>query len=437
MKVTLKITRPLLEKLLNDLERPHGFAYERLGYISVKVAQHAYGLNLLATAYHPVADGHYVPDENCGARMGGEAIRHAMERCHQTTTGQLWIHTHGRRRSTEPSRTDRHYGPRVATSLANAGVGIPCGWAVISEYSISGEVILPKGEILELGSMSVVGRPMRLSSDPEITLPQNWEDRFSRQSFLGKGSADTFARARIGIIGLGGGGSHINQQLACLGFSRFVHCDDDFVSLSNLNRLVGATLADAKTKQPKTTVAERVVQSLHPKADLDSSPQKWEDKLDQLKGCDLIFSCVDTFSGRRDIEAFCRRYLIPLIDIGMTVKNHKGHRFEIYGQVQLSMPGASCLYCTGFLTEELLALEAQKYGDAGPQPQVVWPNAILASTAVGIAVELLTGWSKTGPYIKLDYRGSTMTLAKANACLALENSPCTHYPIQAIGDVYF
>lgn len=198
---------------------------------------------------------------------------------------------------------------------------------------------------------------------------------------------------------------------------------------------MGATLADAKTKQPKTTVAQRIVQSLHPKAELDSIPKKWEDKLDKLKGCDLIFSCVDTFAGRRDIEAFCRRYLIPLIDIGMTVKNHNVYNSEIYGQVQLSMPGANCLHCTGFLTEELLALEAQKYGDAGPQPQVVWPNAILASAAVGMAVELLTDWSKTGPDIKLDYRGSTMTLAKANACLALENNLCAHYPIRAIGDV--
>lgn len=39
---------------------------------------------------------------------------------------------------------------------------------------------------------------------------------FSRQSFLGPDADEILANARVTIVGLGGGGSHIAQQLAHL-----------------------------------------------------------------------------------------------------------------------------------------------------------------------------------------------------------------------------
>jgi tRNA A37 threonylcarbamoyladenosine dehydratase len=39
-------------------------------------------------------------------------------------------------------------------------------------------------------------------------------ERLSRQSFLGQSSDEILAHCRVGIIGLGGGGSHIAQQLS-------------------------------------------------------------------------------------------------------------------------------------------------------------------------------------------------------------------------------
>ena len=34
--------------------------------------------------------------------------------------------------------------------------------------------------------------------------------------------------------------------------------------------------------------------------------------------------------------------------------------------------------CMAIVTEEYLKEEAGRYGDAGPRPQVVWPNGVLA-----------------------------------------------------------
>lgn len=70
-----------------------------------------------------------------------------------------------------------------------------------------------------------------------------------------------------------------------------------------------------------------------------------------------------------------------------------------------------CLRCLGLLSERELAEEAAQsggYAGFGPAPQVVWSNGVLASTAVGVAVDLLTGWNRVAaPSPRLQYLGNT------------------------------
>ena len=78
------------------------------------------------------------------------------------------------------------------------------------------------------------------------------------------------------------------------------------------------------------------------------------------------------------------------IDIGMDV--HGEDKPVIGGQVILSSPGNLCMRCMGFLTDEKLAQEAARYGNAGSHPQVIWSNGVL-DHSVGLAVELITNWT--------------------------------------------
>ena len=52
---------------------------------------------------------------------------------------------------------------------------------------------------------------------------------------------------RIGIVGAGGIGSLLTQQLVYLGVKNFTLIDDDTVGTTNLNRLVGANQWDVST----------------------------------------------------------------------------------------------------------------------------------------------------------------------------------------------
>ncbi|MFA6411797.1 MAG: ThiF family adenylyltransferase [Syntrophales bacterium] len=260
------------------------------------------------------------------------------------------------------------------------------------------------------------------------------EYRYSRQSFLGKDSQKIIKSCTIGIIGLGGGGSHIVQQLAHIGFQNYVLYDGDVVQETNLNRLIGARTEDID--KPKIEIAKRVIRSLLSKAKIGAYQKRWQENPIPLRSCDIIFGCVDTFSERRELEACSRRFLIPYIDIGIDVKQEKPEPPVISGQVILSMPGYPCLSCVGFLSDDKLAHEASKYGDAGDIPQVVWANGVVASYAVGIAVDIITDWTKAGPrlvYLSYDGNKSIVTPHVRLDYLSI-NDNCKHYPADEVGD---
>ena len=186
---------------------------------------------------------------------------------------------------------------------------------------------------------------------------------------------------------------------------------------------------------PQAAAARRYAAPEFAPANIVVANRKWEETIDQLCGCDIIVGCVDSFGARRDLEAFCRRNLIPYVDVGMDVHKLDGGTHEIYGQVILSMPGRACMHCMGFLNEKILGEEAALYGAAGSKPQVVWSIGLLCSAAIGIVVDLLTDWSRTlrGP-IFLSFRGSSLTLSPDNRLAALEHVSCPHYPLMFAGD---
>jgi hypothetical protein len=264
------------------------------------------------------------------------------------------------------------------------------------------------------------------------------KERFKRQSFLGPDSDKVLTNCAVGLVGLGGGGSHVAQQLAHLGLGKFLLIDPDRVEETNLNRLVGGSAKDAAKHSRKTLVARRLIRTINPGADIEPVKKKWQDCHQLLRGCDAIFGSVDTYRDRYELEITARRYLIPYIDIGMDVHSD-GDQFSVSGQVILSMPGALCMRCLGFLREELLAREAENYGAAGARPQVIWANGALASAAVALFTQLFTPWRRGGvstPY--LEYDGNTQTIVSSNRFECMKGKQCQHFlGFRDLGDPFW
>lgn len=258
-----------------------------------------------------------------------------------------------------------------------------------------------------------------------------------RQSFLGEDSENVLGRTRTALVGLGGGGSHVVQQLAHIGVGSLLPIDPDCMEDTNLNRLVGGTMEDVRLGTPKVDIAERVIKGVNPAAEVVKCRVNWTEVTAELRDVDVIFACVDSIGCRNELEAFARRFLIPLIDIGMDVFELNGE-YSISGQVMLSMPGKPCMRCMGLVTDEALAKEAARYGAAGGKPQVVWPNGTLASIAVGLFMKLVTPWEihKATPFL-LEYDGDLQTVVPSNK-LAYLPAKCKHFDsLHELGDPFW
>ena len=398
-KVIIKIASALVNKIKLDLSRDHEFALERAGFCFGKSVKLPNGTWIvIINEYLSITDDNYIRTDQACARINGEAIRLAYQKAFSDKVGLFHIHMHELTKSFPYfSLIDETSIPKVVESVQSYSKSQVHGMIVLSQQSINAKVLCPnKKKLIKASQVSIVGNDLQLSFPKEKLTNRN-ANRYSRQSFLGDNAEDLISRIKVGIVGLSGGGSHIIQQLAHIGFLKYALSDPEKIDDdSNLNRVVGATLEDAKNKVLKFNVSKKVIINLHPKALISGGPKKWEELIDDFRDCDVIFACLDTVIGRRDLELFCRRYFIPLIDIGMGIAQGKEETI-MYGQVQVSAPGQPCFTCNGFLTEESLAIEANNYGQKTKRPQVVWSNGVLASTAIGIFIEMLTGWTGRKP----------------------------------------
>ena len=237
---------------------------------------------------------------------------------------------------------------------------------------------------------------------------------FSRQGFLGPQAESDLRETRVAVVGLGGGGSHIAQQLAHVGVGYFRLIDPDRIEASNLNRLVGGTQDDVENETSKVEILRDRILAIRPWAKVEVERARWQEVDGLLKDSHVIFGCVDGYQQRSYLEGAARRFNLPYIDIGMDVTALQNGSFAVAGQVISSLPGGPCMRCLGFINSGRLAKEENAYGAAGINPQVVWANGVLASLAVGEFVKLRTPWfTQTESYIWLEFDGNSQTVTRS------------------------
>jgi hypothetical protein len=428
------MTASLLSEMRSDLHRPHAIAFERVGFLACRGGQVPGGFVLVAHSWLPVADAHYAEGaEDVGAAFGPDAIRLALEHAYNHPDVMLFVHEHSHPGMPRPSRVDKKCWATMIPNFWHVSPSLPHGALILSEDDAMGLLWIPGADArVEIDDVVVVG--------PRLTRQGKgypMRDHDSRQSFLGESSESILQNTTVGIVGLGGGGSHIAQQLAHIGIGGYVLADPQTIEDTNLNRLVGATADDVLRATPKVQIAERLIKGIRPGARVTALQSEWQKQGEQFRGCDAIFGCSDSFSERAQLERMARRYLIPYIDIGMDVHAIEGGGSHISGQIALSLPGGPCMWCMAVLTDARIAEEVARYGAAGARQQVVWPNGVLASSAVGMFVRLVTPWTSQSGEVLLEYDGNKGTVVESMKISYLP-STCTHFTSpDDLGDPFF
>jgi molybdopterin/thiamine biosynthesis adenylyltransferase len=259
-------------------------------------------------------------------------------------------------------------------------------------------------------------------------------DQQLRQAFLKDPSGSRLRGVRIGVVGLGGGGSQVAKFLGQAGCTTLTFFDADTSEGVNRNRTDGITTEDVKKGTLKVEVARRLLR-MHDAAAADRvCPVQWQEAIEELAACEIIVGCIDSFAARRDLERAARQQLSPYVDIGLDVHvvPDVDEAPRMAGQVILSLPGGHCMRCMNFLTEAKLAQEASDYGGHRGREQVGWGNGVLAATAAGIVVELITGWSRSVGPVYLQYDGNVGTLTPHER-LKFMPGRCDHFSDDDVG----
>jgi hypothetical protein len=158
MNIIFRATDDFVEAVRKDLIRPHAFAHERIGFITIRVAAASESLVLLADNYYPVADEDYIDDPGVGARIGQEALRKALNLALLNPVGVFHVHMH-----MLPSH--RHWFSRVDLSeqlnfvpdFFKVRSDMPHGALVLSPRSAAGLAWTAPNSTTPIGEFNFVG----------------------------------------------------------------------------------------------------------------------------------------------------------------------------------------------------------------------------------------------------------------------------------------
>ena len=275
---------------------------------------------------------------------------------------------------------------------------IPVAAVVLSPGGVTSRLTLPAGRRRAL-SLRLVGQPEAPSAPPPDL---RGHDRQIRA--LGRDGHATITGLTVGVVGAGGLGSHVIQQLLHLGVGRIIVVDPDRVETTNLSRLVGATRADVRRRRPKTTVASRLARQLNSSSsvvELKGSTTEVS-VVRRLLECDVVIGCTDNHWSRMVLNGLAFQYYLPVVDLGVELQISGA----IGGRVTWLAPGSPCLWCLGILDAERIRVEqlppAVREHDLArgyiqdldePAPAVVSINGVVASLGVTELLARTTGFA--------------------------------------------
>lgn len=210
----------------------------------------------------------------------------------------------------------------------------------------------------------------------------------------------------IGIVGCGGTGSAIAEQLVRLGVRSLLLFDGDVLSTSNLTRVYGSSAADVG--RAKVDVLAAHLKRVAPDLQCDAVPNMitLASAARHLCDCDIVFGCTDDNAGRLVLSRFSTYMLTPVIDSGVLLtSDESGNLLGIDGRVTTLVPGQACLVCRGRVdlaragAELMTPAERQRREDEGyapglgrTEPAVVSFTTIVAATAVSELLERIIGY---------------------------------------------
>lgn len=201
------------------------------------------------------------------------------------------------------------------------------------------------------------------------------KDRFSaNEGSFSKEELKKIYNTKIAVIGCGGLGGYIIQELVQFGIRELVIVDGDKFETTNLNRQLYCTedtIGISKTAQAKKS-AEKINSAI--KITAYNKKLNEENGIEILKNCDIIIDGVDSIQTRFVINSLAGQLGIPYVCCSVA---------GFYGQITSIFP-----------KDDTLARLYDKNTDTGIEKKTgnfSFPVAVIASIGVSQVIKIIIG----------------------------------------------
>lgn len=301
------------------------------------------------------------------ASFTGDYIIRVAQEAASAGEGLILLHSHPEGRAWQDmSPTDRE------TESGYTGIGVAAtklpvvGMTLSSKSGVwSARFWMSRSEYVQAETVRVVGATFMQSFNPRLRpAPVATPGQRRTVSAWGPRTQADLARTRVLVVGLGSVGLDVAQRLAASGIQSIGLMDFDAVEPHNLDRMIGATRADARMNRAKVKVARRLLlaQATAGSPEIEAyetsicDPEGLAIALDY----DIVVSCVDRPWPRAVLNQIAYSDLIPVIDGGINIETtEQGELSRATARAHTVVPGEPCMVCTQQLNPARVALDQQ------------------------------------------------------------------------------
>jgi hypothetical protein len=417
------------------------------------------GFDIIIRRILPIPESLFRVQTRSHLEISSQAVNGLASLCEQNGLGAVLCHFHPYESAYSPSddfgeeRIFRTLEPFITSNSPMASL-------LFSPKNIQGRIWMPKkGRFVLLDSVEVVGRYLQhmAISDGCPHLCISDKEMFDRQiRAFGEAGQTMISTTKVGIVGLGGTGSAVAEQVIRMGVKDFVLVDPDRIDLSNITRVYGSFpdlfrmgfWRSVRRRPLKVNVAINHMLKINPQARIVPYALNivQEDAARALLDRDIIFLCTDDHWGRSVVNQIAYQYLIPVINLGIAIGSTNGEVMTGAGVIDILRPGKPCLWCSGFLRAEVieaesipqalregLAREGYVEGLETRTPSVISMTTTIAGMATTQFLQIVTDFMReSGDVTRLNYNPLDGTVHRGKTG---SRDNCICKKVQGFGDL--
>jgi len=361
MKYTLTILEAVYQQMLDHAAAGDG--KEMAGYLFTAQSESDGEIRYIGREFRRIPVAELLGQSETHLSIPSDSYCKAVQHADKTSQGFWFVHSHPTGFSGFSEQDNREEPALFQMAYVRAACGYHHGSLILPMNNPPiGRVWFEDGTHERLSRIRVIGNRFRFyDQTPTVALDLSPYDRQIRA--FGPEIQQALATMHVAIVGAGGTGSSIAEQLIRLGVGEISVFDYDTFEVSNANRVYGSTIGDEGIL--KTSLVQRTAERIGLGTKINSISESiyYSDVAQKLKTADVIFGCTDEDATRSILGRVALYYAIPVIDMGVMLDSQDGIISSVAGRVTVLLPGAACLYCRGRISAERAAHDMTRFFD--------------------------------------------------------------------------